>query len=67
MGERMGERILQRCRALKLRQVDLAALLHVSPTQINRYVKGRRRPDAERLQELARILKCKPSWLRNED
>lgn len=63
----MGERILLRLAKLKLKQVDLARLLDIAPSQVNRYVKGGRTPDGERLQALARVLKCKPSWLRNED
>lgn len=63
----MGERILKRLQKLKLSQAELARLLDVSPSQVQRYIKNGRTPEGERLLALARILKCKPSWLRNED
>jgi transcriptional regulator with XRE-family HTH domain len=63
----VGHRIRKRREELKLKQAELARLIDVSPSQINRYEKGGRTPEGARLKALARVLKVKPSWLRNED
>lgn len=63
----MGKRIQERLAQLNLKQVELARLIGVAPSEVNRYVKGVRTPEGVRLHALARVLKVKPSWLRDED
>lgn len=65
--QKMGERIRKRREEIGLSQAGLARLLDIAQTQVNRYERGERVPRGPRLQKIARILRCKASWLRDED
>jgi transcriptional regulator with XRE-family HTH domain len=63
----VGHRIRSRREEMGLRQAQLARLLGLEQTQLSRYERTGRVPRDDRMKAIARILKCKVSWLRNED
>lgn len=56
IDRRVGERVRQRRRELKLSQMDLAAAMGVSFQQVQKYEVGANRASAARLVELGRAL-----------
>jgi transcriptional regulator with XRE-family HTH domain len=52
----IGERIAKWRRTAGLTQAEAAGLLGVSPNTWARWERGERRPDVDRLEEIARVL-----------
>ena len=53
-------------RERKMSQSDLAERLHVTPAYVSHLIHGRRTPQLETLEKLAKALSCHPSELLSE-
>ena len=63
----MSRRIKFRMTDLRLKQVDVADKLQVSPSTVCFWVNGKAIPTAEQFKALAKILEVSPTWLLGQD